>query len=99
MDYYFDYGFIKDRKWLDGQHKKEQYSDGKQALARYIEIQRNGKKLEEEMKASGMLPDGNRFFCTLDIFHNGEYNLSACLAFHERAFNELNKEHKKNEKN
>ena len=75
MKYYFDYGFAKDNKWLDGQHKLEVYEDGKQAFARYIQIQMNGKK--------------NKFLCTIDVFNNGEYNLGASLAFFEDAFNVL----------
>lgn len=93
MQYFFDYGFAKDRQWLDGVHNKEQYENGKQAFARYIEIQRNGKKAEENMKARGMLPDGNRFLCTLDIRDNkGKYNLAACMQFFFDAFNVLNEE-------
>lgn len=94
MTYFFDYGFAKDRKWLDGTHKKEQYDDDRQAFVRYIEIQRNGKKAEEDLKKDGMLPEGNRFLCTVDIFHNGEYSLPASFEFVRRAFNVLNEEYK-----
>ena len=89
MKYYFDYGFAKDNKWLDGQHKLEVYEDGKQAFARYIQIQMNGKKAEMDLKAKNMLPEGNKFLCTIDVFNNGEYNLGASLAFFEDAFNVL----------
>jgi len=89
MIYFFDYGFAKDGKWLDGQHRREKYEDGKQAFARYIQIQMNGKKAEMDLKAKNMLPEGNKFLCTIDVFNNGEYNLSASLAFFEDAFNVL----------
>lgn len=92
MEYYFSFGFAKDHKWLDGTHKEEKYENGKQAFARYIEIQRNGKKAEEELTKSGMLPDGNHFLCTVDIYHNGEYNLAASFAFFNDAFDVLNEE-------
>lgn len=92
MTYYFNYGFVKDRQWLDGAHKKEQYEDGKQAFARYIEIQRNGKQAEKDLKEKGMLPEGNRFLCTVDIYHNGEYNFAATLSFFCDAFEVLNGE-------
>ena len=93
MDYRFDYGFVKDNKWLDGQHKQERYSDGKRAFARYIEIQRNGKKAEEDLKAKGMLPEGNKFICTIDIYLNGEYNGAATFEFFWDAFCVLNQEY------
>lgn len=89
MKYYFDYGFAKDNKWLDGQHKLEVYEDGKRAFARYIEIQMNGKKAEMDLKAKNMLPEGNKFLCTIDVFNNEEYSLGASLAFFEDAFNVL----------
>lgn len=92
MEYYFSFGFAKDHKWLDGTHKEEKYENGKQAFARYIEIQRNGKKAEEELTKNGMLPDGNHFLCTVDIYHNGEYNLAASFAFFNDAFDVLNGE-------
>ena len=95
MLYFFDYGFAKDRKWLDGQHKKEKYDDGKQAFARYLEIQRKGKKAEAELKEKGMLPEGNTFLCTVDIFHNGEYNFGATFNFFLDAFDVLNGEQPK----
>lgn len=91
MTYYFDYGFVKDRQWLDGAHKQESYENGKQAFERYCEIQRNGKKAEEALKQRNMLPEGNRFLCTLDIRDNkGEYNLAACMQFFFDAFDALN---------
>ena len=89
MKYYFDYGFAKDGKWLDGQHKLESYDNDKQAFARYIEIQMKGRKAEMDLKAKNMLPEGNTFQCTIDVFHDGEYNLGASLAFFEAAFNVL----------
>lgn len=92
MQYFFDYGFVKDQQWLDGVHKKEQYENGKQAFARYLEIQRKGKAAEEEMKKKGMLPEGNRFLCSLDIRHNGEYNLAACMKFFFDAWDILHAE-------
>lgn len=89
MKYLFDYGFAKDYSWLDGQHKREIYEDGKEAFARYIEIQMNGKKAEIDLEEQGMLPEGNRFVCTVDVFKDGEPCLEASLAFFEDAFNVL----------
>lgn len=93
MTYFFDYGFAKDRQWLDGVHQKEQYEDGQQAFERFCEIHRNGKKAEADMKAKNMLPEGNRFLCTLDIRDNkGKYNLAAWMEFAFDAFNVLKNE-------
>ena len=89
MQYFFDYGFVKDNRWLDGVHKKEKYDDGKVAFARYIEIIYNGKKAEKDLKEAGTLPDGNRFLCTLDIYYNGEYRMDACLKFAKDALDVL----------
>ena len=94
MRYFFDYVFAKENKWLDGTHKKEQYDDDRQAFVRYIEIQRNGKKAEADLKKDGMLPEGTRFLCTVDIFYNGEYSLPASFEFVRRAFNVLNEGYK-----
>lgn len=93
MKYYFDYGFAKNERWLDGQHKREVYDNGKQAFARYIEIQMNGKKAEMDLMEKKMLPEGNHFICTIDVFNDGEYNLEASLAFFEDAFNVLKEKH------
>ena len=96
MQYYFDYGFAKDQRWLDGQHKKESYDDGKLAFQRYLEIQRNGQKAEKDLREKNMLPEGNHFFCTVDIRHNGEWNFAACFKFFTDAFEILNSEQKQN---
>lgn len=98
MIYQFDFGFVKNGRWLDGAHKEETYENGKQAFARYIEIQRKGRQAEEALKKQGMLPEGNRFLCTVDIFHNGEYNLAASIAFFKDAFDILKKDKNSNDK-
>ncbi len=92
MTYCFDYGFVKDRKWLDRAHKKETYENGKQAFARYLEIQRKGKKAEEELRKKGVLPEGNHFLCTLDVIKDGEYNLVASMKFFFDAWDILHAE-------
>jgi hypothetical protein len=96
MKYYFDFGFAdKQHVWYNGEHKQERYKDGKQAFARYIEIQRNGKKAEQDLKAKNLLPEDYTFECTIDIFKDDdEYCLEASLAFFYDAFQVLNAEHK-----
>ncbi len=92
MTYYFDYGLQKDGNWLEGIHKEESYTDGKRAFARFIEIQRNGKRIEKDLADKNLLPKGNKFLCVLDIEHNGESNLSAAIAFAKDAFDILKNE-------
>lgn len=93
MTYFFDYGIAKENQWFDGIHQKEQYDDGSIAFARYLEIQRKGKRTENELRDKGMLPEGNRFLCTLDIRDNkGNYNYAACMQFFFDAFAVLNEE-------
>ena len=95
MEYRFDFGFHRGDYWLDGEHKMERYRDGKKAFARYLDIQRNGHKAEDELRAKNMLPDETSFLCTVDILQDGEINMAAVLAFVFDAFEILNEEYKK----
>lgn len=95
MEYYFDYGFMKEGKWLDGIHRQEHYSDGKRAFERYCEIQRKGRKNEQKLKEQKLIPEGNDFTCTLDILHEGKPNLNAAFSFFIDAFNKLSAEQKR----
>ena len=90
MKYFFDYGFLKDQKWLDGIHQKEEYDDTETAMARYLEIVMNGQKAEKDLKEKGMLPEGNRFMCTVDVYHDNEWRIDIPLAFVKHAFDILN---------
>ena len=86
MKYYFDFGFAdKQHMWYNGEHKQERYRDGKQAFARYIQIQRNGKNAEKDLMSYAQTMS----MANYNVMNHKLWNFILCLWNCRKIWNQI----------
>ena len=95
MEYHIHYGYVSNEteEFVPVMHKEEILTDGKQAMARYCEIQMLAEEGKDDVSQSFFPPENSRFNCSVEIFKDGEFYERATLEFFCDAFNILKQKH------